>query len=62
MTLQHQDPTSEIGRLFGELREIYGRAREGVNEPATTQVVLRVREESAKAAEIIKRIRGLQGL
>ena len=55
-------PDGEIGKLFAELREIYARAREGVGEPATTQVALHVREESAKAAEVIRRIRELQGL
>jgi hypothetical protein len=62
MTLPNRDPDGEIGKLFAELREIYARAREGVGEPATTQVALHVREESAKAAQIIKRIRELQGL
>lgn len=60
MTVQQQDRNLEISRLFGELREIYARAREGVSEPATTQVALHVREESAKAAEIIRRIRKIQ--
>jgi len=62
MTLPNRDPDGEIGKLFAELREIYARAREGVSAPATTQVALHVREESAKAAQIIKRIRELQGL
>lgn len=62
MTVPRQNHEEEIGRLFAELREIYARAREGVNEPATTQVALHVREESAKAAEIIRRIRELQKL
>jgi hypothetical protein len=59
MTVQHQDRNLEIGRLFGELREIYARALEG-GEPATTQVALHVREESAKAAEVIRRIHAIQ--
>jgi len=62
MTVPHQDRTPEISRLFAELREIYDRAREGVDAPATTSVSLHVREESAKAATIIARIRELQGL
>lgn len=62
MALPHQNADGEIGRLFAELREIYARAREGVGEPATTQVALHVREESAKAAEIIRRIREVQKL
>jgi hypothetical protein len=62
MVGQHQKADGEIGRLFAELREIYARAREGVGEPATTHVALHVREEGAKAAEIIKRIREIQGL
>ena len=62
MIAQHQDSVAEIGKLFAELGEVYGRAREGVNEPATTQVALRVREEGAKAAEIIRRIRDIQKL
>jgi hypothetical protein len=62
MALPHPDADGEIGKLFNELREIYARAREGVSEPATTQVALHVREESAKAAEIIRRIRQIQGL
>ena len=62
MTLQNRDPDGEIGRLFAELREIYARAREGVGAPATTQVALHVREEGAKAAEVIRRIRQIQGL
>lgn len=62
MSAQHRDPNEEIGKLFAELREIYARAREGVGEPATTQVALHVREESAKAAEIVRRIRELQKL
>ena len=62
MTQTHRDRDGEIGQLFTELREIYARAREGVGEPATTQVALHVREESAKAAEVIKRIREIQGL
>jgi hypothetical protein len=33
-----------------------------VGEPATTQVALHVREESAKAAEVIRRIRDIQKL
>jgi len=57
-----QNHHAELERLFSELREIYARAREGMSEPATTQVALHVREESAKAAQIIKRIRELQGL
>lgn len=61
MTLASRDPDGEIGKLFAELREIYARAREGVSEPATRQVALHVREESAKAAEIIRRIREIQG-
>lgn len=62
MITPNQHPDGEIDKLFAELREIYARAREGVSEPATTQVALHVREESAKAAQIIKRIRELQGL
>lgn len=62
MIAQHRDPDGEIGKLFSELREIYARAREGVSEPATTQVALHVREESKKAAEVIRRIREIQGL
>ncbi len=62
MTMPHQDRNLEISRLFAELREIYGRACEGVDAPATTSVSLHVREESAKAAQIIQRIRELQGL
>jgi hypothetical protein len=62
MIVQHQDRTSEIGKLFAELGEVYDRAREGVNAPATTSVALHVREERAKASEIIRRIRELQGL
>ena len=62
MTAPHQDRTPEIEKLFAELREIYARASEGVGEPATTQVALHVREQSAKAAEIIRRIREIQGL
>jgi hypothetical protein len=61
MTLPHREPGEEIGRLFAELGEIYARAREGASEPATTQVALHVREESAKAADIIRRIRQIQG-
>ena len=33
MTQQNQDPNPEIGRLFAELGEIYGRASEGVDAP-----------------------------
>jgi hypothetical protein len=62
MTQQNQDHNPEIGRLFAELGEIYGRASEGVDTPATMTVSLHVREESAKAAAIIRRIRELQGL
>ena len=62
MIAQHRDPGAEIGQLFTELREIYARAREGVSEPATTQVALHVCEESAKAAEVIRRIREVQKL
>jgi hypothetical protein len=62
MIAPNQPPDGEIGKLFAELREIYARAREGVSEPATRQVALHVCEESAKAAEVIKRIRELQGL
>ena len=62
MSAPNRDPDGDIGKLFAELREIYARAREGVGEPATTQVALHVREESAKAAEIIRRIRELQKL
>lgn len=62
MTLTNRDPDGEIGKLFTELREIYARAREGVSAPATTQVALHVREESAKASILIARIRELQGL
>ena len=62
MSASNRDPDGDIGKLFAELREIYARAREGVSEPATTQVALHVREESAKAAEIIRRIRELQKL
>lgn len=60
MTAQHQDTVAEIGKLFAALGEVYGRAREGVAEPATTQVTLRVREEGERAAEIIRRIREIQ--
>jgi len=62
MIAPNQHPDGEIGKLFAELREIYARAREGVSEPATHQVALHVCEESTKAAQIIKRIRELQGL
>lgn len=62
MTLANRDPDGEIGKLFAELREIYARAREGAGEPATTQVALHVREESAKASALIARIRKLQGI
>jgi hypothetical protein len=57
-----QDRNAEIARLFAELGEVYGRAREGVSAPATSTVTLHVREEAAKASAIIKRIRELQGL
>jgi hypothetical protein len=62
MTQQNQDHNPEIGRLFAELGEIYGRACEGIDAPATLSVSLHVREESAKASKIIQRIRELQGL
>ena len=62
MAMDHTDKTAELGKLFAELGEIYGRAREGVTAPATTQVSLHVREESVKASAIIKRIREIQGL
>jgi hypothetical protein len=62
MTPPHPDRDKEIARLFAELREVYARAREGVTAPATTQVSLHVREEAAKAAEIIRRIRAIQDL
>ncbi len=62
MAVSHLDREAEIARLFAELREVYARAREGVTAPATTQVALHVREESAKASAIIARIREVQGL
>jgi hypothetical protein len=62
MTMPHQDRIPELGKLFAELGEVYGRARAGVDAPATTSVCLHVREESAKASAIIKRIREIQGL
>jgi hypothetical protein len=62
MTPPSPDRDREIARLFAELRETYARAREGVGAPATTRVALRVREEAAKAAEIIRRIREIQDL
>jgi hypothetical protein len=62
MPMEHIDRTAELKRLFAELGESYVRAREGVTEPATTSVSLHVREESAKASAIIKRIREIQGL
>ncbi len=62
MTSQKPDLSQELARLFADLGEIYNRAREGVTEPSTTKVSLKVREEAAKASEVIKRIRELQGL
>jgi len=62
MRPQDQDHHAELERLFAELGEVYARAREGVEAPATTQVSLRVREEAAKASAIIRRIREIQGL
>ncbi|HEY4275953.1 MAG TPA: hypothetical protein VGM68_10740 [Rhizomicrobium sp.] len=62
MNPSHSNPDAEIARLFAELRDIYARAREGVCTPATTQVSLHVREESAKASEVIRRIREIQRL
>jgi len=62
MTFEGQDRGEKIARLFAELGEAYARAREGTTAPATTQVPLHVREEAAKASEIIRRIRALQGL
>jgi hypothetical protein len=60
--MEHIDRSAELRRLFAELGEAYVRAREGVTAPATTSVSLHVREESAKASAIIKRIREIQGL
>lgn len=60
MRPQDQDHHAELGRLFAELGEAYARAREGVTEPATTQVSLHVREEAARASAIIRKIRDLQ--
>lgn len=62
MTAQGSDINQELARLFAELGEIYGRAREGVTAPSTTKVRLKVREEAARASEVIRRIRELQGL
>jgi hypothetical protein len=62
MAAPHPDRQQEIAQLFAQLREVYARAREGVGAPATTQVSLHVREEAAKAAEIIRRIREIQDL
>ena len=62
MTAQRPELSQELARLFAELGEIYGRAREGVSAPATTKVTLKVREEAARASEVIRRIRELQGL
>jgi hypothetical protein len=62
MTSPRPDLSQELARLFAELGEIYNRAREGVGEPATTKVNLKVREEAARASEVIRRIRELQGL
>ena len=62
MRPQDPDHHAELERLFAELGEVYARAREGVEAPATTQVSLHVREEAAKASAIIRRIRELQGL
>jgi hypothetical protein len=62
MRPQDQDCQVELEKLFAELGEAYARAREGVTAPATTQVSLHVREEAAKASDIIRRIRQLQGL
>ena len=56
------DRHAELEKLFAELGQAYGRAREGVTAPATTQVSLHVREEAAKASAIIRKIRELQGL
>jgi hypothetical protein len=62
MAAQIQDREAEIGRLFAELSQSYCRAGEGVTEPAYLNVPLHVREEAAKASQIIKRIREIQGL
>jgi hypothetical protein len=62
MTSPKPDLSQELARLFAELGEIYNRAREGVSEPATTKVNLKVREEAARASDVIRRIRELQGL
>ena len=62
MRPQEHDHHAELERLFAELGEVYARAREGVEAPATTQFWLHVREEAAKASAIIRRIRELQGL
>jgi hypothetical protein len=62
MPAPRQNHEEEIARLFTELREIYGRADEGVDAPATTSVALHVCEERAKASQIIRRIREIQGL
>jgi hypothetical protein len=62
MAAQHQDREAEIGRLFAELGQIYCRAGEGVTAPTYLKLPLHVREEAAKASQIIKRIREIQGL
>ena len=62
MAAQSQDREAEIQRLFAELGESYCRAREGVAAPAYLNMPLHVREEAAKASQIIKRIREIQGL
>ena len=62
MAAQPQDREAEIERLFAELGQSYSRASEGVTAPAYLNVPLHVREEAAKASQIIKRIREIQGL
>lgn len=62
MRPEDPDRQAELEKLFAEPAEIYARAREGVGLPATTRVSLKVREEGARASQIIRRIREIQGL
>jgi hypothetical protein len=62
MRPENPDRHAELEKLFAELAEVYARAREGASLPATSRVSLRVREEGARATQIIQRIREIQGL
>jgi hypothetical protein len=59
---RQREIAEQIARLFAELGEVYVRASDGTRAPATTRAPLHVREEAAKASEIIRRIREMQGL